>query len=210
MIGTFIVLIVDFLSKLTNAITKRFWHYYSLIYLDIHNVLYDKDMPPHFWGRNFVRLEKGAKVVLGKDFVCRSSPLYSIDCGMASKIVVKSNAELHIGDFSGIANSIIHCHKKISIGDYVNIGAGCIIMDTNFHSTDWKMRLNRKVDVLNAYNSSITIGNYVFIGTRSIIMKGVVIGDKAMISAGSVVTSNIPALEHWGGNPAKFIRKISE
>ena len=47
-----------------------------------------------------------------------------------------------------------------------------------------------------------------FIGTRSIIYKGVNIGDCSRIAAGSVVINDIPADEVWGGNPAKFIRKI--
>lgn len=47
-----------------------------------------------------------------------------------------------------------------------------------------------------------------FIGARSIICKGVTIGDHAMIAAGSVVVGDVPANEVWGGNPAKFIKNI--
>lgn len=39
-------------------------------------------------------------------------------------------------------------------------------------------------------------------------MKGVTIGDKAMICAGSVVTQDVPPLELWGGNPAQFIKRL--
>jgi acetyltransferase-like isoleucine patch superfamily enzyme len=48
----------------------------------------------------------------------------------------------------------------------------------------------------------------VFIGARCIILKGVTIGEKSIVAAGSVVTKNIPEGEVWGGNPAKFIKKI--
>lgn len=46
------------------------------------------------------------------------------------------------------------------------------------------------------------------IGAGSIILGGIVIGEKAMIAAGSVVTKDVPAGELWMGNPAKFYRKI--
>ena len=48
-----------------------------------------------------------------------------------------------------------------------------------------------------------------FIGANSIILKGVTIGERSIIGAGSVVTKNIPDDEIWAGNPAKFIRKIN-
>lgn len=83
-----------------------------------------------------------------------------------------------------------------------------MIMDFNFHSTDWHNRLDRKEDVNNRRNAPIKIGDVVFIGARSIICKGVTIGDHSMIAAGSVVVKYVPANEVWGGNPAKFIKKI--
>ena len=83
-----------------------------------------------------------------------------------------------------------------------------MIMDSNFHSTDWHDRLDRKKDIERHRNAPITIGDVVFIGARSIICKGVTIGDHAMIAAGSVVVKDIPAGELWGGNTARFIKKI--
>ena len=53
----------------------------------------------------------------------------------------------------------------------------------------------------------VVIGKGAFIGAHTIICNPVVIGDNAVVAAGSVVTKNIPAGEIWGGNPAKFIRK---
>lgn len=56
--------------------------------------------------------------------------------------------------------------------------------------------------------AQVQIGNNVFIGTRSIICKGITIGDRSIIAAGSVGVKDIPADEVWGGNPAKFIKHI--
>lgn len=81
-------------------------------------------------------------------------------------------------------------------------------MDSNFHSNNWKDRLDRAKDIANHKNAPVVIGDVVFIGAQSIICKGVTIGDHSMVAAGSVVTSNIPANQIWGGNPVEFIRKV--
>ncbi|MBR5476283.1 MAG: acyltransferase [Bacteroidaceae bacterium] len=146
------------------------------------------------------------KISIGKAFTSRSTINHCIDYG-CSQIAVMPNAELHIGDYCGISNVSIQCHNRIDIGDYVDIGAGTIIFDTNFHSTNWIDKKNG-LDIKNAKTAPVYIGNYVFIGARCIICKGVHIGDKSIVAAGSVVTKNIPSGEIWGGNPAKFIKDI--
>ena len=42
------------------------------------------------------------------------------------------------------------------------------------------------------------------------ILKGVIIGEKSIIGAGSVVTKTVPPGEIWAGNPAKFVKRIEE
>ena len=49
-----------------------------------------------------------------------------------------------------------------------------------------------------------------FIGARSIILKGVTIGDRAVIGAGSVVSKDVPADCIVAGNPAKVVRACNE
>lgn len=54
----------------------------------------------------------------------------------------------------------------------------------------------------------IMIKDGAFIGTRSIILKGVTIGERSIVEAGSVVTKSIPHDEVWAGNPAQFIKRL--
>ena len=159
-------------------------------------------------GLTYIDIQDNAKVIIEDGFIINSGVMSGIDTGNGSKIFVKKGAKLYLGKNSGMTNTIIQCHDSITIGDNVNIGAGCMIMDTNFHSTDWEIRLDRRKDILDAKTAPVKIGNVCFIGARSIICKGVTIGDHSMIAAGSVVVKDVPANEVWGGNPARFIKKI--
>jgi acetyltransferase-like isoleucine patch superfamily enzyme len=54
----------------------------------------------------------------------------------------------------------------------------------------------------------VVINDDAWIGSNVTILKGVVIGDGAIVAAGSVVTENVPPFVIVGGNPAKIVKKI--
>ena len=190
-------------NKVKNKVQNFLYQKMAMFTLKRANAIYNDDIK--LSGKIYLNVQ--GKISIGKSFVCNSHLDGVIDYGQ-SKIIVARNAELKIGDNSGISNVLIHCYDNIKIGNYVNIGAGTMIFDTNFHSTNWEDRTNREIDVKNAQKAPISIGDYVFIGARCIIGKGVTIGDKSIIAAGSVVICNVPSGELWGGNPARFIKKI--
>lgn len=162
-----------------------------------------------FLGMTYLHIHKSSSVKIGDGFIARSGQRSSvIDRGNGCMVIVGKNAKLSIGEYSGMTNTVISCFNSITIGRHVNIGAGCLIMDSNFHSVDWHDRLDRKADVANAACSPIVIGDVAFIGVRSIICKGVTIGEHSVIAAGSVVVKDVPPNEVWGGNPARFIKKL--
>lgn len=163
-------------------------------------------MESKFYGRCDLFFQSGCKVTFGKNFILSSQG--GIDNFMRSKIYVLNGAKLIVGEYTGMTNVAIHCHQEITIGHHVNIGAGTMLFDTDFHSTKWQDRLNRATDVKNKVCRPIHIGNLCFIGTRCIIGKGVTIGDKTIIAAGSVVTKSIPANCIAGGNPCRVIREL--
>jgi acetyltransferase-like isoleucine patch superfamily enzyme len=144
-------------------------------------------------GSNLVMVNNARYATLGKVNRC--------------KITVYSKAKLVIGNNVGMSNVTIVATKDIILGNRVMIGAGVTIIDSDFHSMN-SQHWFTKEDELYMKSLPVKIGNNVFIGMNSIILKGVLIGDDVRIVAGSVVTTNIPNNEVWGGNPAKFIKKL--
>jgi acetyltransferase-like isoleucine patch superfamily enzyme len=115
------------------------------------------------------------------------------------------NATILIGKNVGISCTVINCQLKISIGNNVMIGGGTCIYDSDFHQLDPEDRVHNRGLIS---KKEVIIGNNVFIGAHSLILKGVTIGNNSIIGAGSVVTKNVPANEIWAGNPARFITKV--
>lgn len=155
-----------------------------------------------------IRVYNGGKFKVGKNFTIISKS--NTGWYSKSKIIVTDSGNLTIGDNSGMNSTLIFCSNSITIGNNVKIGGGTRIYDTNFHSTNAAYRANPILDGKNAITAPIVIGDNVFIGTNCIISKGITIGSNSIIAAGSVVVKSIPENEIWGGNPAKFIKKISE
>jgi acetyltransferase-like isoleucine patch superfamily enzyme len=95
-------------------------------------------------------------------------------------------------------NLRLDCEASISIGEGTAIASDVIIMDTDHHS------------ISGASESAlpIIIGERVWIGARSIILKGVKIGDGSVIAAGSVVNKDVDAGWLYAGVPARPIRPV--
>ncbi len=132
--------------------------------------------------------------------------------------------EIKIGNnvFVGLSNLI--CRSKIEIEDYAFIAWGCWIYDHDSHSIDYRERENdikqqladfrsghyfienKNWDVVNTKPIKICANSW--IGMNCIILKGVTIGEGAIVGAGSVVTRDVAPWTIVGGNPAKFIKDI--
>ena len=123
-----------------------------------------------------------------------------VSLGSGSRISVASGAVLQFGDnFSMTGNSSIVCQKAISFGDDCLLSWDILIMDSDFHKI-----LNMQGDTVNA-PSPIRIGNHVWIGCRSTILKGVQIADHSVIAAGAVITKTLPNTHSvYGGNNLKL------
>lgn len=105
-----------------------------------------------------------------------------------------------------MSSTVLWCHKKIAIDNNVKIGGNCIIIDTDAHNIDYITRRKPATDW--GVSSPIIIEDDVFIGMNCLILKGVTIGARSIIAAGSVVTKNIPSDCIAAGNPAKVIKHL--
>lgn len=114
------------------------------------------------------------------------------------------NSVIKIGDKTSIEEARITSFEpyKIEIGKDCMFSANIVIMNTDVHKIydiDTGLKTNE--------GKEISIGNHVWLGIRTIILKGVSIGDNAIVAAGSIVTKDVKANTIVSGNPAKQIKE---
>ena len=177
-------------------------HLYHILIFRIKKIEYTK-MPVL---RGKIIVYNDGRCLIGDNVIFNSSITSNlVGLNKPCTIAVKKGAQLIIGNHTGFSGVSIFCSCSIHIGNYVNVGGNVSIWDTDFHPLDYYERRIHKLDKINV--AAIHISDDVFIGANSIILKGVIIGSRSIVGAGSVVTKSIPANEIWAGNPAKFIRK---
>lgn len=114
-------------------------------------------------------------------------------------------ARIVIGNRVGMSATTVASHLSVTIGDDTMIGAGTVITDSDWHNLETNVNTRHHAD---GKAAPVTIGRNVFIGTRCLILKGVTIGDNAVIGAGSVVTKNIPENAIAAGNPCRVLSSL--
>jgi acetyltransferase-like isoleucine patch superfamily enzyme len=123
----------------------------------------------------------------------------AINVAQGASIIVMGGATLEFGDgvFVNCDTSIL-CGKRIKIGDRTELSWGVEVCDTDHH---------RIIREGSAESAPIEIGRGVLVGRRSMIMKGVSVGDGAVVAAGAVVTRDVPAASLAAGVPARVIKQ---
>ncbi len=132
-------------------------------------------------------------------------------------------AKIHIGNNTFIGGGIFMAYSGIHIGSDVLISWNCTFTDTDAHSLNWNERradvadwkrgldsgsMGQFKDWTHVVSKKIIICDKVWIGFNCIILKGVTIGEGAVVAAGSVVTKDVEPFTLVGGNPAKLIRTL--
>jgi acetyltransferase-like isoleucine patch superfamily enzyme len=125
-----------------------------------------------------------------------------VRCGSGVQFAIRNDAVLEIGDNVWInACSDILCDKHIKIGNDVEISWNVEIKDSDYHDVVRPgFEMSRPID----------IGNHVWIGSKANILKGIKIGEGAIVASGAVVTKDVPERSLVAGNPAKVIRQNVE
>lgn len=179
--------------------------YYNLLRLKMYGVEHGAHCVIH--GKLYINLFSTAKVKIGDNLYFSSG--WGINALCANKrgvIYATENANITIGNNVGMSSVVLWAHENITIGNHVKIGGNSILIDTDSHNMDYLVRRGQYTDW--GVSKPIVIEDDVFIGVNCIILKGVTIGARSIIAAGSVVTKSIPADCVAGGNPAKVIKSL--
>ncbi|WP_283809301.1 acyltransferase [Bradyrhizobium sp. LMTR 3] len=128
----------------------------------------------------------------------------------------ENGGSITIGSRTFVGRSSLICYRSINIGDDVIMSWGITVVDHDSHSLEWVWR---KDDVCAwAYgrknwdhiaHAPVTICDKAWIGFNVSILKGVTVGEGAVIGACSVVTRDVPAYSVAVGNPARVVRVLS-
>ena len=195
---------LNFRSKIVSAVNWRFGRFM----MKVHNVSYGANLIVQ--GVLYLKTGENVNISIGKSCTFKSGRgLNPLSRNIKGSISVEDDAVLIIGNNCGFSSVCLWAHQSITIGNYVNIGADTIVMDSDAHSLSYLDRRNIEFDLKHKVNKPIIIDDDVLIGTRCIILKGVHIGARSIIGSGSVVVNDIPEGCIAAGNPAKVIRKIN-
>lgn len=199
------------LNRLLSRIKTKFYLYYNLIYFKRNGVDYGVNMNVY----NKVYIKGRGKIIIGDNFKFTSGDgINAISRNIRGSMYTGvPSAIIQIGDNVGISSACIWANERITIGNNVKVGACCVIIDNDAHPHDYIQRRNDYPSQVGQDNylktipsAPIVIEDDVWIGSQCQILKGVHIGARTIIAAGSIVTKSIPADCIAGGNPCRVIR----
>jgi len=132
--------------------------------------------------------------------ICSSNKKIDISTWQTDKL----NGSISLGNYILISpGTSIRSAERIDIGDSTMIASDVVITDSDWHG------IYDRTDYV-ATPKPVKIHKNVWIGERSIILKGTQIGENSIIGAGSVVHGDIPPNSVYAGNPAKEVKKLDE
>ena len=173
----------------------------------------DSILEPNFSIDVFTNPEPRKYVTAGKDNM--------LDCQI---LFESGKGQVLIGDRVYIGNSKIICRSKVEFGNDIFVAWGVYFYDHDSHSLDYRLRQkdirqqlddhrsgnlfikNKNWDVVNT--APIKVCDNAWIGMNALILKGVTIGEGAVVGAGSVVTKDVAPWTVVAGNPARLIKTL--
>lgn len=151
-------------------------------------------------------LIRGGRITIGDNFYLSSgNGVNPIASNLQADVYVEPGANLTIGNNVGMSSTRLWIHESARIGNNVKIGGCVLITDTDAHPMDYMARRSSNEGTKSA---PVVIEDDVWVGAHCIILKGVTIGARSVIGAGSVVTKSIPADCVAAGNPCRVIKNL--
>lgn len=154
------------------------------------------------WPGGSIRIGAGASLISSwrrATAACLAWPVRLRVFGPGAVIEIGAGAQL-----SG--TSITARSTAVRIGRQALLAPNCVIVDSDFHAP-WPPEARATEPGLER-DAPVTIGDYAWIGMQSIILKGVNVGEGALVGAGSVVTSDIPPRCLAAGVPARVVHRL--
>jgi len=166
------------------------------------------------WGRGWrlygvplILKHRRSRIAFGPGLQLRSS-LRSNPLGPNHPVILATwqpGAVIQAGACFGMTGGVLCAATRIAIGNNVTVGANTVVVDTDFHPLD---PTERRLKPSGGRSAPVEIGDDVFIGMNSLILKGVTIGRGSVVGAGSVVTRDVPPYAVVAGNPARVVRAL--
>jgi acetyltransferase-like isoleucine patch superfamily enzyme len=160
-------------------------------------------------GRLIVRAPRRGAIQLGNQVRVNSRRGSNL-VGLTNRTIFQclGTGQIQIGNQTGCSGVVLSSRSSIRIGDRVRLGGNVRVFDHDYHALDYMARRDSASDQAACRTAPVVIGDDVLIGTNAIILKGVTIGDRSIIGAGSVVTlKNIPPDSIVAGNPARLLQR---
>jgi acetyltransferase-like isoleucine patch superfamily enzyme len=165
---------------------------------------------PQVFGTPQIAKAPGSRIVIGRGVIMVSSSMRATSATLQGPVRLRTlnhSAAIVIGDGVSLNGTSITAHSRtIHIGDHTMVAPNCVIVDSDFHAI-WPPETRLTSPGLER-DADVTIGRNVWLGTRSVVLRGVTIGDGTIIGAGSVVTNDIPENVIAAGVPARVVRKL--
>ncbi|MBD5627022.1 MAG: acyltransferase [Desulfovibrio sp.] len=116
-------------------------------------------------------------------------------------------ASIDIGEGAELSGTSITARSTaVRVGRGVLVAPNCVIVDSDFHAP-WPPEARATTPGMER-DAPVTIGDHAWLGMQCIVLKGVTIGEGAIVGAGSVVTRDIPPRTLAAGAPARVIRHL--
>lgn len=196
-----------------NFFRIKFYRWFNQLYFRLKGIEFGKNMMAY--NKVYLTGYKQSRITIGDDFHLTSGDCINPICRNLRACIHRGSpdAVITIGRHVGMSSPCIWISERLTIGNHVNIGGNCMVLDTDVHQLDYLARRGEKVADKNEITTTIqsapvTIEDDVWIGANCQILKGVTIGARSVIGAGSVVTKSIPPDCIAAGNPCKVIRVL--
>lgn len=203
------------ISNIFKRLKNLRMEYYKLFnrkYFQIKGIRFGKNLQAY--NKIYITGKRG-NITIGDDFTFTSGDCINPICRNIRGCIHtdKKNSTIIIGNHVGMSSPCIWIRDRLTIGDNVKIGGGCMILDTDTHQIDYLARRgeiakNSENKHTMVQSAPIAIEDDVWIGANCQILKGVTIGARSIIGAGSIVTKSIPADCVAAGNPAQIIKSL--